>query len=250
MTGSAVHAKHSRSNVIVWVADGRPTPDLDYGDRLVEHLRRTGRQVEERSLTDFDDDRVPGAALHVLTGGATSVNDLRTWMPAGLEHVRRLLDLANAGETYLLGVCLGSQMIAERLWPGSIRSADSIEIGLVDIDWQSGTDGPSPMPAFHYEQVDPRSVTRGGGEILAWNQHSGVQCYRYGERVLATQFHPELSPADVGELISYNEPTITEYGGDVAAAQATVADSGKSWDEDSVRRILGVAGFGSLLRAP
>ncbi|WP_170177045.1 type 1 glutamine amidotransferase [Myceligenerans xiligouense] len=236
--------------MIVWVADGRPTPDLDYGDRLVEHLRRTGRVVEERSLTDFDDNRVPEAALHVLTGGATSVNDLKTWMPTGLVHVRRLLDLANAGETCLLGVCLGSQMIAECLWPGSIRAADRIEIGLVDIEWQAGMDGPTPVPAFHYEQVEPQSVTRGGGEILAWNQHSGVQCYRYGECVLAMQFHPELSPVDVKALISYNERTISEYGGDVPAVRATIEAREKSWDSDSVQRILGAAGFGSLLRAP
>jgi GMP synthase-like glutamine amidotransferase len=241
----------TRTDAVVWVADGTAAEGLDYGRRLEERLARRGLDVSRRYL-ESDETGDSDARLHVLTGGATSVNRRAGWMPAALAHTRRLVRRAEASGSRIVGVCLGAQMIAESLWPGSVRSGERIEVGLCEVSWHvAGQVRDAVVPAFHYEEIDPEAVIGGGGRIVAANPHSAVQGFRVGESVAGVQFHPELTPSDVRALVAHHAPTINEYGGDPDAALASVDRWEASWSADAFDWLLdelGVAQVNDLTR--
>lgn len=228
-----------RCDAVVWVADGQVCEGQDYGERLVERLRARGLRVERRDLTHADGQE-PSAPLHVLSGGATSVWDTTGWMPRGLRVTRGLIDGALRDEHAVLGVCLGSQMIAEALWPGSVGSGPRIQVGLVEVTWS-----PSPgaaerlvVPAFHYEQVDSSRATAGGAAVLAEDLRSGLQGFRVGARVWGVQFHPELLPGDVRRLAAYHRETIETHQYSVESALRSVDSLERRWQPGVFDRIL------------
>ncbi|MGH4004854.1 MAG: hypothetical protein ACRDSO_12190, partial [Pseudonocardiaceae bacterium] len=107
------------TDALVWVADGFAADGLGYGDRLEERLSGQGLRVARRDLTSIDG-AVPAARLHVLSGGSTSVNDQSSWMPRALALTRSLVQGAQRDDHTIVGICLGSQIIAEALWPGGV----------------------------------------------------------------------------------------------------------------------------------
>lgn len=229
---------HDRA--VIWMADGEPTPYFDYGHLLETYLKDRGVEVVRgRMETDEHLDESP--ALHILTGGSTSVNDLSTWMPRGLAHTSHLIDLAEDGngKIKVIGVCLGAQMIAASLWRSAVRRRTDIEVGLVTVRWEHG---PSPVDlvvsAFHYEEIDPEFVIRGGGTIIAGSEESAVQAFVMGPHVVGTQFHPELTPDDMLSLIEHNRGMIREFGGDPTLAQAWVNKLEPRWSPDVLDLVL------------
>ncbi len=225
------------ADAVVWVADGAVADGLDYGDRLVERLSSHGRRVLRRSLTSIDG-TAPVASLHVLTGGATSVNDQSTWMPAALALTRSLVEGAHREDHTLVGICLGSQMIAEALWPGAVCTGEQIEVGLTEIQWHDEESEHIVVPAFHYEQIDPSMVADGGGRVVADNAHSPVQGFRLGARIWGLQFHPELQPADVRRVVRHHRRTIAAHGGTAQAPLRSVDELESRWEPDVFDRIF------------
>jgi GMP synthase-like glutamine amidotransferase len=224
-------------DALVWVADGLIADGLGYGDRLAERLSDQGFRVARRDLTRVNG-AVPAARLHVLSGGWTSVNDRSTWMSPALALTRSLVDGAQRGDHTVLGVCLGSQMIAEALWPGGVRAAKRIEVGLAEVHWSDEDSERIVVPAFHYEEIDPLGVTAGGGKIVAGNAHSPVQGFRLGARIWGVQFHPELAPNDVRRMVGDNRATIEAHRGTVEAALRSVDLLESRWRRDLFGRIL------------
>ena len=220
----------------VWVADGEVSIGMDYGVQIEVRLAELGLRTE-RFHHSWDGD-IPDARFHLMSGGSTPVSDTAGWMPHALRRTENLLTRAAAGETALFGICLGSQMIAHILAPGSVRGGSRIEAGLQEIKWHGLSGMPAIVPEFHYEEVDPVALTAAGGEILASNQHSGVQAYRYGDSVIGVQFHPELRSGHVRRLVEHNRETIEAYGGSAAEAAATVDARGDRMPDDSFASIF------------
>ncbi|MGH7881808.1 MAG: type 1 glutamine amidotransferase [Candidatus Dormibacteraceae bacterium] len=227
----------STPDVLVWVADGFAAEGLDYGDRLVDRLSGQGLCVARRDLTSING-AVPPARLHILSGGATSVNDRSTWMPRALALTRLLVQGAGREDYTIVGICLGSQMIAEALWPGGIRSCGQIEVGLTEVQWHDGESECIVVPAFHYEGIDPSMVSRGGGQVVAGNAHSLVQSFRIGFNIWGLQFHPEFNSADMRRLVKYHRPIIEAYGGTVEAALRSVEQFEVRWKQELFDRIF------------
>src|SRR5262245_30948955 len=226
-------------DAVVWVADGEVFAGRDYGVRLVERLRARGLRVLAEDLTRAPHRPHP-AALHVLSGGATSVNARSGWMPHGLAVTRRLVDEARAGAHTLLGVCLGAQMIAETLWPGAVHGAARIKTGLADITWHPpGQAEPDRLvvPLFHYEQIT-RSAISGDAALVGEDSFAGVQGSRFGQRLWGVQSHPELEPDDLRELVNHHRQTIELHHLSVAAALQSVDDREKEWSSGLFDRIL------------
>jgi GMP synthase-like glutamine amidotransferase len=219
------------ADAVVWVADGFVADGLGYGDRLTERLSGRGLRVARRDLTGTND-AVPTARLHVLTGGSTSVNDRSTWMPQGLALTRSLVRGAWRGDHMVVGVCLGSQMIAEALRPGGVRACERIEIGLTEIQWSDGQSERIIVPTFHYEELDPLTVVAAGGRVVAGNAHSPVQGFRLGTRIWGLQFHPELEPADVRSVVRTHRATIEARRGTAEAALRSVDQLESRWRRD------------------
>lgn len=195
------------ADAVVWVADGVPADGLDYGTRLVQRLSDQGLDVVRHDLTSTDG-TTPAARLHFLSGGSTSVNERSTWMPKALALTRSLIQGARREEHTLVGICLGSQIVAESLWPGGVLAGEQIRVGLTEVRWHDGENERIVVPAFHYEEIDAATVTGGGGEIVADNASSRVQGFRLGTRIWGLQFHPELEPTDVRRVVAHHRHTI------------------------------------------
>ncbi len=224
-------------DAVVHVADGVVFDQVDYGVRIEERLRAAGLRTARHDLTD-PGAVPPPARLHVLTGGATSVSADVAWMRRAIETTRGLVDGALAGSQSVVGICLGSQIVAEAIRPGSITSADRIEVGLAVVEPRGQETPPLVVPAFHYESV-AASVADGDGVEVRWgNAHSPVQGFRRGARVRGFQFHPELGPADLHRLIDDHAGTIERYGGDVDAAHRTVDRRRSELAEDLFERLV------------
>jgi GMP synthase (glutamine-hydrolysing) len=156
----------------------------DRGDTLVRWLTPT-RDAPGRP-SDFD-------AVMVFGGAAHPDQDAEhPWIPAEAAFLRDSLD---AGVP-MLGVCLGSQLIARAagVWVGP---AEQPEVGWHEVELtDDGRDDPvlGALPArftafqWHYYTFElPDGATLLGTSALA------RQAYRLGDRVWGVQFHPEVT---------------------------------------------------------
>lgn len=177
-------------------------------------FRGRGSNVEFRNLPSFREPLVSRGEdeLHIITGGMLSVNAEGEWMEGALEVVEELLGTAEKGVGYVLGVCLGSQMIAHCLSPGSIRASHILQVGARNATWRGGR-GPSTIPAFHYEAIDRDTLlTCPGVQIEAWAEDTEVVAFSYGERIAGIQWHPEFSRAILEEVFEEHRELIESHG--------------------------------------
>ncbi|MDP5184763.1 hypothetical protein QOZ88_19180 [Blastococcus sp. BMG 814] len=202
--------------VVVWTLDGRPHEGIDYGTRLVERLAEAGLRVEqvvqdERPPTDAE----LAAPVHVLSGGTTLATSGVPWLTAVRAALERPLRLAAQGDALVIGVCLGSQLLAERLFgPGATApSLNGLEVGLGRVFSSSpGWMSYAAVPQFHYYEILAESVARHpDAEVVLTGDHSAVQAFTVGGHVLAMQFHPELTVDDVDRLIDHNAGLLEEF---------------------------------------
>lgn len=169
-----------------------------------EHLGLFARTLAAKGLCfhylDLEDQMssVDYEALIVL-GGPMSANDP---IPA-LARELRLIEQALGRNTPLLGVCLGSQLIAKALGARVYRNAE-LEIGWEPVHLtDAGRADPlferiaSPMSVFHWHG-ETFELPR-GAEWLAWSEKCKHQAYRYGSNVYGLQFHPEVDAAMIAE---------------------------------------------------
>jgi GMP synthase (glutamine-hydrolysing) len=152
----------------------------------------------------------------IVLGGPMSANDP---IPGLADEIREIEKALEHG-TPLLGICLGSQLIARALGAPVYRNRE-LEIGwdLVHLT-DAGRSDPlfraieSPAMFFHWhgETYDlPK-----GAEWLAWSEKTLHQAYRFGSNVYALQFHPEVDaamiadwcaqPVNCGDVATFHEP--------------------------------------------
>jgi GMP synthase-like glutamine amidotransferase len=147
------------------------------------------------------------------------------------EHVRDDVDRESAlikqaadDDVPVLGICYGGQLMSHALG-GAVEAADRVEIGWFDITTKDETLAP-PGPWFEYH-VD-KFTPPPGAEVLA-ESPAGPQAYLLG-RMLALQFHPEVSPAIVRRWGSTAAEDAARYGidfDDVYAESDTRADDAR-----------------------
>ena len=172
-----------------------------------EGIGRIAPVLEERGIAcDYADlyqeaAAVPDIAAYdglIFMGGPMSANDPLPF----LDLERRLIAEALPREQPLLGVCLGSQLIARVLGADVHRNAEK-EIGWFDIHLTQAAEKdsvwggiPGPEKVFHWHsdtwELPP------GAEHLAWSKACAGQAFRFGRNVHGMQFHLEITP----EMIS------------------------------------------------
>ena len=144
----------------------------------------------------------PDFDLLVVMGGPMSVNDEAAfpWLASEKAFIRRTID---AGKS-VLGVCLGAQLIAAsmgaRVFPNAHR-----EIGWFPVQGVSSRDPsvfqfPPSMEVFHWhgETFDlPDGAVR-----LAESEGCRNQAFQMGNSVIGLQFHLEMTPVSVREIVS------------------------------------------------
>jgi GMP synthase (glutamine-hydrolysing) len=129
----------------------------------------------------------------IIMGGPMSANDD---LP-GLREELALIEKALGEGVPLLGICLGSQMIARALGARVYRN-EQLEIGWEHV-WLTdagrgdalfqGMTSPEMFFHWHGETLDLPA----GAEWLAYSEKCRHQAYRYGQRVYGLQFHPEIT---------------------------------------------------------
>jgi GMP synthase-like glutamine amidotransferase len=220
------------------VADGLIYDGLDYASRIEERLLAAGLESARRDLTRSPAEGLQPARAYVFTGGSTSVLSDASWMRSAIDTARHLIVNAAHGRYAVIGICLGSQILAEALRPGSIISAQSIEVGLTTIELAGDHQTREVVPAFHYQSISPAIAAIPRTHVEWCNAHTSVQAFKYGDRTFGYQFHPDLTVADVHSLIDYNRDLITEYRGDIAAAHRSVAYHSDALSADLFRRTV------------
>ena len=152
----------------------------------------------------------------IVMGGPMSANDDLT----GLKDELRMIERAIGNDSPVLGICLGSQLIAKALGARVYRNAE-LEIGWEPVFLTDGAKADavlggmeSPAMFFHWhgETFDlPASA-----EWLAYSTKCKHQAYRYGRKVYGIQFHPEITaemiddwcaqPVNCGDVATLREP--------------------------------------------
>lgn len=134
----------------------------------------------------------------IIMGGPMSANDN---LP-GLTNELGLIERALNNDVPVLGICLGSQLIARALGARVYKNAQ-LEIGWEPVWFTDAAKDDalfgemrSPETFFHWhgETFDLPD----GAEWLAYSEKCRHQAYRYGSRVYGVQFHPEIT----GEMIA------------------------------------------------
>ena len=152
--------------------------------RLLPAGTRIVRAWEEQIPTE--------ASRLLLLGGGMSANDDLGF----LRDEKRLIESCVKRGVPVLGLCLGSQLLASALG-GTVSRAPCQEIGFyrvrmlpearTDVLWSAV---PSDFVAFHWHG-DAFSLPPGAVPLAA-STMTPLQAFRFGERALGAQFHPEM----------------------------------------------------------
>ena len=199
--------------------------DDDTGN-VGERLRERGYELvlgyrdEPGALpTDLDD-----VDLVVLLG-----SDWSTYWEHLQDEVEResaLVREAGVRDLPVLGICYGAQLIAQALG-GSVQRAARTEIGWFRIDVEDERlVHPGPWFEWHVDAF----AAPPGAQVLA-SSPAGPQAYRIG-RMLAWQFHPEVTREIVRRWGDGSGATLTDAGVDV---DRMYADTDEVADEARTR---------------
>jgi GMP synthase-like glutamine amidotransferase len=209
----------------------------DVVDELVEWLPH---EAPPPPLDGFDAAIVFGADAQV------DQEDTREWLPGEKRVVAELLDT----DRPLLGVCFGSQLLADALG-GEVGPAAEPEIGWHQVELTA--DGradpllgflPARFEALQWHSYEWRLPP--GAVELARSVRS-LQAFRLdGRPVWGIQFHPEATESDYGEWLDEwdEDPAAVATGLDPEAIRAETATKISGWNEigrELARRFLATA---------
>jgi GMP synthase (glutamine-hydrolysing) len=227
---SVVHHRNAAAGVF---AD----PVARAGHELVEWL------PHEQAAPELD-----GFGAVLVFGGEAQVDeeDAHPWLRAEKAALRALLQR----DTPVLGVCLGSQLVAEAAG-AVVRRAPAPEIGWHEIEL-TGVGAEDPLLGFmperfegfqwhHYEWLLPPD-----GVALA-RSPACLQAFRLAQRpVWGVQFHPEVTQADLGSWLDDwdGDPGAVATGLDPEAIRVESSAKIEAWNDVGRRiseRFLAVA---------
>jgi GMP synthase (glutamine-hydrolysing) len=147
----------------------------------------------------------------IVTGSGASVLDKDPWIRACADFVERA---ARRG-TAIYGVCFGHQLLAQTFGGKVERCARGWELGTVPVRLTAeGVGDPlfAGMPATFVAQQSHRDVVAElppGAVRLAENEHAAVQAFRFGDRIWATQFHPEFTRPLMRDMVESLAPNFS-----------------------------------------
>jgi GMP synthase (glutamine-hydrolysing) len=130
----------------------------------------------------------------VLLGGPFGARDQA---PTWLVNERRWLGDALARGCPVFAVCLGAQLVADRLGAEVARLPES-EVGWLEVEILDA-DGPRRSRVLEWHE-DGFALPE-GASCIARSAACPVQGYRLRERVVGLQFHAEWTPSIVAALL-------------------------------------------------
>lgn len=148
--------------------------------------------------------------LLIVMGGPMSVNDQDTWIAEETAFIRSALQ---AG-TPVIGVCLGSQLMAKALG-ATVRPGKALEIGMTPVRLTAEAKND---PVFK-ELPESFDVFEWHGEVfdlpngcvpLAGSSIAPLQAFRYGTRAYGLLFHLEMEETGIDALCQECVPDLTK----------------------------------------
>jgi GMP synthase-like glutamine amidotransferase len=169
----------------------------------------------------------------MTVGGSMHADQEREhpWLAGEKELLRELIE----ARVPLLGVCLGSQLVAEAAG-APVEPAPEPEIGWFDVELTpEGVSDPllAPLaPSFEaFQWHSYRSPLPAGAVALA-RSPAALQAFRAGERAWGIQFHAEVTPgAAIGWTERYEEDEkAVEVGLDPDWMIASIRERIEDWN--------------------
>lgn len=144
------------------------------------------------------------AAALVIMGGPMGVYEDEQY--PYLKAEKALIHQALESKKPVLGVCLGSQLLASvlgaKVYPGKKKEIGWHKIkltedGVEDKLWRGV---PREFVGYHWHgdifDLPP------GAEVLASSEQTAIQAYSYGEKAYGFLFHMEVTPAIVEDMVA------------------------------------------------
>ena len=166
------------------------------------------------SVTRFD--KKPIFPLHneydwlVVMGGKMGANDSTDlpWIAAEIEYIRQAI---NSGKI-VIGICLGSQLIAKALGARVYKNTEP-EMGFLPVVFNQNAHNdpvfrhfPSEITAMHMHfdifELPDKAIP------MAYSKITPYQAFRYGNNVFAFQFHFEITVSNAPIFIREVTPEI------------------------------------------
>lgn len=171
--------------------------------------RARGHEVAVTRLhRDEPTPRATDIDLLVVLGGPMGVGD-DTRFPF-LRREKRFIEDALAAGRPVLGICLGAQIVADVLGAPVTRNAHD-EIGWFPLELTSEgaasphlAGWPERFTTFHWH--GDAFALPSGASRLARSEACENQAFVWGDRVVALQFHPEVTPAGLQAMIDHEAP--------------------------------------------
>ncbi len=166
----------------------------------------------------------------IVLGGAQTVTEIdkHPFLAQEIDLLKRCVDENRP----VLGICLGSQLLAAAL-SAPVYEAPKQEVGWqpVRLSGDASNDAllgglPETIPAFHWHQY--RFDLPKGAVRLASSEITPNQAFRYGGRAWGIQFHPEIDLPTIRRWID-------EGPEDIAAASTSAEEieaGAASWIDD------------------
>jgi GMP synthase-like glutamine amidotransferase len=139
----------------------------------------------------------------------------------------RLLGDAVRSGTPVLGICLGSQLLAAAAG-GAVGKAPRKEIGWHGVQLLPGAEGdalfapaPRSFPAFHWHG-DAFTLPQGAVPLAA-STMTPLQAFRIGARAWGIQFHLETEEGLLEAMLSSGEAELRDAGADPARIRSRAA---------------------------
>jgi GMP synthase (glutamine-hydrolysing) len=139
----------------------------------------------------------------IITGSPASTYDSDSWIVRSEDFLRRAADCG----VPLYGVCFGHQLLAQTFGGKVEKCPSGWELGTVAVTQTiHGKANPlfSSVPETFVAQMSHGDVVTElppGAVILLENDHWPYQAFALGQRIWATQFHPEFTPQIMSDLI-------------------------------------------------
>jgi GMP synthase (glutamine-hydrolysing) len=166
----------------------------------------------------------------LVTGSPLSLTSPEPWMD---EVAEELLRIGERG-TPVLGVCFGHQLLGRAAGSQVVRNPKGREIGTVRVQLTAAgrkdplfrgwvpEDGLAEVQATHADCVNPVPP---GATLLASNERCATQALRLSDAVASVQFHPELRPDTLRDLIDSRADALRAEGLDPDSLRADVRET-------------------------
>jgi GMP synthase (glutamine-hydrolysing) len=200
-----------------------------------ENLGILGELLQARGITiryvrPYEGERVPRRAYKydavIVLGGPMGVYDKKHY--PYLTQEMHFISHAVGENIPVLGICLGSQLLAAALGAAVTKAVTYKEIGWIPVQWAPEAakdkllDGQKQEFNSFQWHGDVFELPR-GAVSLARSEKTEHQAFRYGDRAYGFMFHLEVTPKIIEEMLRNGKTDLKTEGVKAKDVQAETA---------------------------